>query len=136
MSNMSKKKDNSIKKIVHNESEYEDDCSISEVFNEFFCSIGRDGNFDLVGTPDYSLIENNHNSIFLQPVTPNECELYIKKLPNTRQDKDCISIKILKENSSIICEVFSEIINASFLSGVFPNRLKVATVVPIFKKRG
>ena len=43
-------------------------------------------------------------------------------------------MKILKSLSSLISIPLSQIINESFKSGVFPDKLKLAKVIPLFKK--
>ena len=45
-----------------------------------------------------------------------------------------IPMKILRSLSSLISSPLSQIINESFQSGVFPDKLKLAKVIPLFKK--
>lgn len=46
---------------------------------------------------------------------------------------DEISVNILKANIDILSDPLQTIFNQSFLSGVFPDELKVGRVVPIYK---
>ena len=43
-------------------------------------------------------------------------------------------MKILKSLSPLISPPFSHIINESFQSGIFPDKMKFAKVIPLFKK--
>ena len=46
---------------------------------------------------------------------------------------DGIATKILKINAPFISSLLSYIFNKSMISGIFPTRLKYATIKPIFK---
>lgn len=41
---------------------------------------------------------------------------------------------IIKRSITAICEPLAHIINTSFMTGVVPSQLKVAKVIPVFKK--
>jgi hypothetical protein len=43
-------------------------------------------------------------------------------------------MKLLKNISCFICPALSFIINQSLNTGIFPDKLKIAKVVPLFKK--
>ena len=45
-----------------------------------------------------------------------------------------IPMKILKSLSPLISSPLSQIINESFKSGIFPDKMKLAKVIPLFKK--
>ena len=44
-----------------------------------------------------------------------------------------IPIKFLKENVDIVCPKMKDILNNCLDCGIFPNRLKLADISPIFK---
>ena len=46
-----------------------------------------------------------------------------------------IPVEILKLLKFNLCEPLKEIINLSFATGVYPDQLKVAKVIPIFKNK-
>ena len=48
--------------------------------------------------------------------------------------EDGLSVKLLKLINNDICSSITLIINQSFMSGIFPEQLKIAKVIPIFKK--
>ena len=87
--------------------------------------------------PSIICIKNAHlNKTFsINVVTLDNIKTEIRRLNPTKsvQETD-IPTKIIKENldvfSSFICENF----NDSVMRSVFPNRLKLAEVRPIFKK--
>ena len=47
--------------------------------------------------------------------------------------QNSIPIKILKALSPLISSLLSQIINESFQSGIFPDKVKLAKVIPLFK---
>ena len=47
-----------------------------------------------------------------------------------------IPTDILKLNKSNICYPLKEIINLSFATGIYPIKLKIAKVIPVFKNKG
>ena len=74
-------------------------------------------------------------SIFVEPVTKNELNRLIKKLVDSKAPgPDNIGPALVKLVAPIITEPILHIYNLSLFNGVVPNKLKVAKVVPIFKK--
>jgi len=47
---------------------------------------------------------------------------------------DDLSVRLLKDAKDFVCEPIAHVLNLSLTTGIFPNKLKVARVVPIFKK--
>ena len=58
----------------------------------------------------------------------------ILKLKNTKVDKNTTPVYILKEYHYILAPIICKMINLSFRTGIFPDDLKIAFIVPIFKK--
>ena len=48
---------------------------------------------------------------------------------------DRISVKLLKKLSEALINPLTLVINQSLVTGVFPTKLKIAKVLPLFKKR-
>ena len=73
--------------------------------------------------------------MFCCPVTPDEIIRIIHKFPNNKAPgNDNINSKILKEVSDIIVGPLTFIFNLSFTTGQVSDLLKIAKVVPIYKK--
>lgn len=77
----------------------------------------------------------SRKSIFLTPTNTFEITETIKDLKSTNSvGPDDISVRIVKQSSEHIAEILAHIVNESFSSGIFPDLLKIAKIVPIFKK--
>ena len=73
-------------------------------------------------------------SIHLSPVKPDEINKYIRSVRTKACGIDEISPEIVKLSGDVISEPLAYLINLSFKTGVFPDKLKVAKVIPIHKK--
>ena len=73
-------------------------------------------------------------SIFLAPVTTTEINRIITNMmPKTSSGIDEINNKLLKEIKSVVLVPLEQIFNLSLERGVFPERMKIAKVVPLHK---
>ena len=73
-------------------------------------------------------------SVFFRPVTAAEvCEI-IAKLKNTSSNIDELPVRIFKRIRNLLSKPISMLINTSISRGVFPQCLKNAKIIPIFKK--
>lgn len=80
-------------------------------------------------------IKNYYNSIFLEPFHFDEIDKLIQSLKNGKSPgMDGFSGRLLKIVSTSIIPVLCDIFNSSISCGVFPDALKIAKVVPIYKK--
>jgi hypothetical protein len=74
------------------------------------------------------------NSLFLTPLTVNEILSTFASLSNSSAiGTDNLLPTIIKLNASLISNQLTYIFNLSFTQGIFPNLLKNAVVVPIYK---
>ena len=74
-------------------------------------------------------------TIFLKPVASDEITNIINDLKTNKAGSyDMISCYFIKLSSSILIPILVLLINAYFSLGVFPDDLKVAKVIPLFKK--
>ena len=73
-------------------------------------------------------------TFFMSPTNPSEVEILINNL-NVSKSSDIydIPVKIIKVAGPYISTIFSDIFNKSFSNGVFPQKLKYAFVLPLFK---
>lgn len=110
---------------------------IAEAFNDFFITIGPkvDQSIPASDVDPASYVRGGLlHSFFLMPVTRIELENTIRDLKNKCPGWDGIVAEPIKAAFSPLAMPLLHVINLSFLKGVFPNELKVAQVVPLFKK--
>ena len=75
------------------------------------------------------------NPFFLSPVSVTDVSSIILLLNvNKSVGPNSIPIYLIKLLNKYISIPLSSLINESFSSGIFPNKLKIAKVTPIFKK--
>lgn len=73
-------------------------------------------------------------SMFLAEVTEYELFSVVHKLNNkTSTDSDGIDMKIIKMTIDCIIKPLLHRVNLSFKTGVFPDKMKTAKVIPFFK---
>ncbi len=107
----------------------------ADVLNNFFTSI-------FLQAPPYqsdrphTLTRDSFitKSLFLAPITCIELISTITSLSNSQSvGVDGLTSDIIKSNATLIAQQLTYIFNLSFSEGVFPNLLKNAIVVPIYK---
>ena len=116
-----------------------DNRNIANKYNSFFTNVGqkiaKDIQYD--GNKNYSYYLNKQiNSTF---TFKNIDEIIIKKTINNLPTKnscgyDDISSKLLKVIAPVIIKPLSLLINRVLNTGIFPDKLKIAKVIPIYKK--
>ena len=112
---------------------------IANSFGEFYSNQGknlaasitpgsRDINYYLQKMP------RSLNSLVLYETTRTEVEQTISKLPNkTSHGHDKISNTLLKDMGKSLSYPLGKIFNQSLTQGVFPDRMKLAEVIPLYK---
>ena len=70
--------------------------------------------------------------MFIQYVAPQDIINIVNKLKSS-SGQDGISTKIMKATITNIINPITYIINQSLQTGIFPNQMKTAKVVPIYK---
>lgn len=112
-----------------------DPITIANTFNDYFCNIGRELSAQLPNTePTYhTLIPNNSRTMALFPSDRNEIINILKQIKQNSNLNDFLPSDHLKKCSDILAEPISTCLNECFSSGEFPNNLKCARIVPIFK---
>ena len=136
--NSKKIKHNKISSLVMNGTTQTNPNKIAESFNQFFSEIGE--NLAKKFSNDYSEFKNYlkdpvTHSMFLFHTTESEIIKIIKSLKNTNSTGyDNFSTKFIKLSSSILAPALAKIINLAIDTGVYPSNLKIAKVIPIFKK--
>ena len=131
-----RKKSKSTSKFLIDKKLVDDDKHIAESFNKFYVNIGATlaSKIPATDVDPISYMKNNASRcIQLTPVTESEISTILRKLKNSSPGWDGISPHIVKMTSSIFIKPLLHICNLSILHGVFPNELKVAKVIPLYK---
>ena len=111
--------------------------SICDILNNHFVNVGP----NLANSiPSYAnsysdyLCNRISNSIFLDNTDPEEISKIISSLNIKKAvGPDGISSKILHILKSVISPLLSNIINKSMQLGIFPDKLKIAKIIPLHK---
>ena len=130
------KKNNTIKYILFNNVEVFDQLEMANLFNEYFCQIPVELEAKIPSSRlnPLDFVTKVDASIFLKPVSIPECETIIKKLNNSKCNIDTLPVTLFKEVSNVLSPLIVNLVNRCFLTGVFPDTLKIACVTPIYKK--
>ena len=94
------------------------------------------GNIDVANKISYDSCLGNPCEVEFNftRTTPEEIVEIIRKMkPKSSSGLDNISCRLMKDISDIIAIPLTSLINQSLQSGIFPDKLKIAKVVPIFK---
>jgi len=108
---------------------------VANEFNAYFASIGTELTTGM-GIPGHSVCENidpTITSCFLCPTNCNEIRGIVREFQSNNFHKNEIQPKALFSILSSIEHVLVDIFNKCFANGVYPDILKRARVVPVFK---
>ena len=115
-----------------------DSCKISNIFNDFFVNVADEITKTIPKTPKSPLdyLSNRYsNSLFLTPVTFIEVNDLINILnPCKSVRPNSLPIKLLKIIGPSVSPILALLVNQSFQTGIFPDKLKIAKVISLFKK--
>ena len=134
-----KKNSSKLPKFITTESgvTIDDQKAIADYFNEYFTNIGPTLSNQIQGTGfdpiDYmgapSLV-----SMFLKPVHKNELREAFNQPKKSSSGYDNIKPIVLQSlKDEILCPI-NHLVTLSFKHGIFPDRLKIACITPIFKQ--
>lgn len=122
--------------LCRNRINIENTAEICNIFNNHFVNSVKiiADDLALVGkVRDYSRFTDK--TFFLGPVTKSEVISVIKSVADKKSaGMDRIPCYLLKNIADNIAEPLTDIINEAFVTGIFPDKLKLARVIPIFKK--
>jgi hypothetical protein len=127
-----------VDKLIHGNNTVTSPIEICNVMNRHFCTIGASLSAKLQ-TPtthfsDY-MCPPLANSIFVAPVTVAELDCIINTLKcNKSSGEDGFGPCLIKESKQFICEPVVYLFNLSLVKGIVPDKLKIAKVIPLFKK--
>ena len=123
-------------KFIIDNKETDDKSYIANRFNEFYTNLGPSLAKKLPASDidPISYIKNGVNkTIYLRPVTEMEVIKILRNMKKSSAGWDDISPDIVKTTYSYFLEPLLHICNLSILHGVFPDELKVAKVIPLYK---
>ena len=137
MLNKKKIKHSRITSLVVGPSQTNNQQQIVEEFNEFFSNIGRKlaKNIDNSNIDFKTYMDSPQpQSILLGKTNETEIINIINKMKDNKSPGyDSINAKFLKISSPFIAPILSKIFNSMLKSGLYPDELKVAKVIPIYK---
>ena len=110
---------------------------IASKFNKFFAEIGPKLASQIQSPTSFHdfLKSPFEKSIFFNPTSPKEILDIIATFKNGKSSGfDDISPSVVKQVAPFISFPLAHIFNLSLSTGVFPSDLKVAKVIPVFKK--
>ena len=106
-------------------------------FNNYFVDVGptlAQKNPITNISPRYFLSSRNPSTYALYLTSPDEVIWVVNSLESkTSAGYDFISMQLIKSIIPFIVQPLSELINESFVTGSFPNKLKIVRVCPVFK---
>ena len=132
---------NDIISIEHDGENITDKQDIANIFNEYFVSIGlklqnkiHNGRVGQDQSVNQWLKGHFPSSMYFRLVTINDVIDIVKTLEcNKSPGYDGIHPRVLKRSIFVIAKPLCNIINLAIESGIFPDSLKIAKVIPVFK---
>ena len=110
---------------------------ISEKFNDFFVNIGPTlaRTFEKIkGSPEQYLVDRQLSSLFLKPVTTEEVGNIMASLKDSSPGHDEMKIGPIRSVLNYIEGPLTYVCNLSLNEGIFPDILKIANIIPLYKK--
>ena len=137
--NFGHSKSSSVDELSCDSSVLTDPVNIANKFNEYFTHICPNLAAKIPQVPgshlDY-VKTNVKKSMFIKPTTDFEIKKIISELHGSKSPgQDSLPAKIVKAVSEYICAPLCYMFNLSFVSGCFPDSLKLAKVIPCIKVR-
>ena len=114
------------------------DKNIADKLNEYVTQIGPSlaNSIDISNKATFDTYLKKPNSSSFQfeyTDVPNVQKIIKNFKPKSSAGHDNISSKLLRQVGDIVAYPLSIIINQSLCTGIFPNRLKLAKVIPLYK---
>ena len=108
---------------------------LADSFNNFFLTIAENIDKKIINANYKDYLENSVTSLFfLKLRNEEEVNSIIKQMKTNKATvSNSIPTKILKTSHPIIAIPLAYLINLSFSTGVFPDLLKIANSIPVFK---
>ena len=124
--------------LHHDGTKVDDPEKMANIFDNVFVNTAHKINENICcarKSPLDYLSSKNSRSFFVSPVSPQETEILINSMKNgIAVGPYSIPIFLLKILSEHISIPLRDIINDSFSCGTFPNLMKLAKVIPLYKR--
>jgi hypothetical protein len=122
--------------FTHNNSKYSKPGEICKLFNEYFIKIGKEISDKFNKTDEYKRYLKRKSTRFkFTEVTMKRIVNIINKMKSkSSSGHDGISNKILKKIKLEISPKLEYLFKKSLQTGIFPDSLKIARVMPLYKK--
>ena len=115
-----------------------DPTKIANIFNQYLTNVGSNVDKSIPRTkksPLSYLKERNPESLFLAPVTSKDIEILINSTDKNKSTGPySIPVFLLKALCTHISYPLATLVNQSFVHGIFPNKLNLGKVNPVYKK--
>ena len=135
--NKNSNSENKIAKLEVDGATLSDGREIAGAFNSFFSTIGEKIANSIpnshVSHLDFMPNLSVRNSFFFQPILYTDVKNSISRLKNKSCDLNTIPNRVFKYLKELISPILAEIFNKSISNGIFPDCLKIAKVIPVFK---
>ena len=118
-----------------------DSLQIANEFGKFYstmgCTLASTVPYSSISINEYlNKIPRNVNSMVVTRITHQSIEKIINNLPSkSSSGHDGVSNKVLKSLKEAMSYPLAIVFNQSVTSGIFPDRMKLADIVPLFKKK-
>ena len=122
--------------LINEENNEIDRNEMANEFNSYFVNIGPSlaSKIDNNQQESWKWKSKTVKSMYLEGVTEQEIISTVNQLKSkTSTDCDGLDMIIIKMTIDLISKPLCHIFNLSFTSGIFPNKMKISKVVPLFK---
>ena len=107
---------------------------IANSINNYFVNIGKSLAQQITSTINpLSYINTNIHSIYIPDISKNEIITVINTLKKSAPGNDEMPASILKQCIETYIDPLTYLVNLSINQGIFPDELKIAKVLPIYK---
>ena len=116
-----------------------DTLMVAKQFNSYFSNIGQNLASEIIAPnnksfTDYLISPCGIGFNFVNVTVTDIMKIIDNLQAKTSSGVDGLSVKLLKLIQNDIASSITLIINQSFQCGIFPDQLKIAKVIPIFRK--
>ena len=121
----------------HNNRSFSSPNEIVEQFSTYFQNAGKTLSNSIKRTtldPCSYMPKSINETIFLSPTSQDELLKIISDMKNTTAGHDNINMRIIKSSKYYLLSPLLHICNICLSSGIFPDDLKIAKIIPIYKK--